>query len=83
MGYQEKFTEEDLTELLGDDLSLAASLATLINDNGDIRTFLLNKLREREEEAARFHLSQAPRLMTDHEFKESLGIARALGIPTY
>jgi hypothetical protein len=44
------FTEEDLTELLGDDLTLAASLAKLINEKGDIRAFLVKKLEERLEQ---------------------------------
>lgn len=59
MAYVYKFTEDELVELIGDDLSLPASLAALINDNGDIRSFLLNKLLEREEELAIFHLSQS------------------------
>lgn len=58
MAYEYKFTEADLIELIGDDLSLPASLAALINDGGDIRSFLIKKLEEREEELTRFHLSQ-------------------------
>lgn len=54
-----KFTEEELVELIGDDLSLPASLAKLINEGGDIRSFLVKKLEEREEELALFHLSQS------------------------
>jgi hypothetical protein len=80
MAYEYKFTEEDLVELIGDDLSLPASLATLINEGGDIRAFFIEKLEAREEELAKFHLSQAPRWMDEHEFKESLGIARRLGL---
>ncbi len=49
MGYQEEFSADDVNELLADDLSLANSLYTLIIENGDIRTFLLTKLRERAE----------------------------------
>lgn len=75
-----RFTEEDLVELIGDDLTLPASLATLINNGGDIRSFLVEKLLAREEELAIFHLSQEPRWMDEHEFKESLGIARRLGL---
>lgn len=56
-----EFTEEEVTELLGDDLSLAASLAALINEGGDIRQFLIEKLEARQEELAKFHLSQAPK----------------------
>lgn len=59
MAYIYKFTEEEVNELLGEDLSLAASLATLINDNGDIRAFLIKKLEAREKELAAFHLSQS------------------------
>jgi hypothetical protein len=83
MAYKYEFSEDEVNELLGEDLSIAASLATLINTNGDIRSFLIAKLEEREEEATRFHLSQAPRWMDEREPKESLGIARALGMPTY
>jgi hypothetical protein len=74
MGYQENFTAEEITELLADDLSLAASLATLILENGDINAFLVTKLRERAEEADKFHLSQAPRWMNDRELKVSSGL---------
>lgn len=59
MAYVYKFTEDELVELIGEDLSLPASLATLINDGGDIRSFLIKKLEEREEELAVFHLSQS------------------------
>lgn len=80
MANEYTFTADELTELLGEDLSLAASLAELINNGGDIRSFLVEKLLEREEELAIFHLSQAPRWMDEHAFKESLGIARRLGL---
>jgi hypothetical protein len=76
MAYVYKFTEDELVELIGDDLTLPASLATLINEGGDIRAFLVKKLEEREEELAVFHLSQTPRWMNEREFKESFGIAR-------
>jgi hypothetical protein len=64
MNYQ--VTEEDLTELIGDDLTLAASLAKLINENGDIRAFLEKKLIQRNEELVDFYESQQPR-WTDKE----------------
>lgn len=51
MGYQENFTEEQVQDLLDEDLSVASSLATLINENGDIRTFLVKKLKELQEQA--------------------------------
>lgn len=59
MATEYKFNEEDLVELIGDDLSLPASLATLINEGGDIRAFLVKKLEKREQELAVFHLSQS------------------------
>jgi hypothetical protein len=83
MAYESKFTTEDVNELLADDLSIAASLATLIIEGGDIRAFLIMKLEAREEELATFHLSQEPRWMDDLGFKESLGILSALGRPKY
>lgn len=81
IGY--KFTEEQVTELIGEDLSLGASLADLLTNGGDIHNFLIQKLLDREEELATFHLSQASRWMDDRELKQALGIARAVGMPTY
>jgi hypothetical protein len=51
MAYQYKFSEEEVNELLGEDLSLAASLTTLINENGNIRAFFVRKLEQIQERA--------------------------------
>lgn len=59
MTSQYKFSEQDLIELIGDDVSLPGSLATLINEGGDIRSYFIKKLQEREEESAKLHLSQS------------------------
>lgn len=60
-------TEEDLIELIGDDLTLAGSLAKLINENGNIRSFLEKKLIERNEELVDFYESQLPRWSDDRK----------------
>lgn len=70
------FTEDELNELLGEDLSLADSLAKLINGNGDLRAFFIQKLEDRQEELATFHLSQSPRWMGNDDFGLRLACGR-------
>src|SRR6185437_15326291 len=54
MSYHEKFTEEEVIELLEEDVSLAQSISSLINDRGDICAFLKTKLLERREKSPEF-----------------------------
>lgn len=68
MGYQEKFTEEEVEELFADDLSLAFSISELINKGGDIHVFLTKKLLERREAIEEYQRSQE--LSSNEDWKD-------------
>ncbi len=48
---------EEVMEWLASDLTIPAQLATLINEHGDIRTFLVSNLAEYAEQQAEYYFA--------------------------
>lgn len=48
---------DEVMEWLADDLSIPLSLAKLLNENGDIRSFLIKSVTEYTEQQAEYYLA--------------------------